>query len=73
MPVSRYRDIADVPVRSADTLDPANLRLVLAWSAFCRRLQPQLLRPGVTRYRTIEDAAAARAAAERRHDIGSAT
>lgn len=73
MPVSRYRDVADMPARTADTMDPENLRLVLAWSAFCRRLRPHPLRPGVTRYRTIDDAAAARAATERRYDIGSVT
>lgn len=68
MPVSRYRDIADVPVRTTEPLDPENLRRVLAWSAFCQRLQPRQLRAGVTRFRTIEDAAAARSATEQPGD-----
>lgn len=67
MPVSRYRDIADVPARTADALDAENLRRVLAWSAFCRRLgPPRRLQPGVTKFRKIDEAATARAETESR-------
>ena len=65
MPVSRYRTLADVPVRTLDRLDPENLARVLAWSAFCRGLRPRQLRAGVTRFRSIGEAAAARTANER--------
>ena len=44
--------------------DPENLRRVLSWSALCRRLSGVTRRPGVTRYRSIEEADAARTAEE---------
>lgn len=60
MPVSKYRSVEDVPPLTAPRLDPDNLRRVLEWSAFCRRLHPWRAPSGVFRYRTMDEAAAAR-------------
>lgn len=57
MPVYRYRSVEEAEPLSATPLDPDNLRRVLEWSAFCRRLHPTSLRPGVFRYRTLEETA----------------
>lgn len=61
MPVFGYRSVEDVEPLPAAPLDPDNLRRVLEWSAFCRRLHSESRRPGVYRYRTVDEAAAARA------------
>ena len=56
MTVRRYRSVADMPRpwRSAD--DPENLRLVARMLAFHRTLAGGAPRPGVTRYRSVEEA-----------------
>jgi hypothetical protein len=61
MAVVKYRSAEDAAPFTAARLDPDNLRRVPEWSAFCRRLHPWLLTPGVFRYRTIDEAASARA------------
>ena len=61
MPVHRYRSIDEMsrPWRAAD--DPGNLRAVALMLAFHRTLTASCeRRPGVTRYRSIEEAEAAR-------------
>lgn len=65
MPVFRYRSVDEVEPLVAARLDPENLRRVLEWSAFCRRLHPWRAPHGVFRYRTLDEAAAARDAWER--------
>lgn len=50
----------DVEALTSAPLDPDNLRRVIEWSAFCRHLHPTSWTPGVHRFRTPEDAAAAR-------------
>jgi hypothetical protein len=61
VPVYRYRSIEEMPRpwRSAD--DPENLRIVAFMFALHRALRPSdRRRPGVTRYRSIEEAEADR-------------
>lgn len=65
MPVRKYRSADEAEPLRAERLDPDNLRRVIDWSAFCRRLHPVRFPPGVFRYRTIEAAAAEREAWER--------
>lgn len=60
MPVFKHRSIEEVEPLPATPLDPDNLRRVLEWSAFCGRLHPTTRQPGVFRYRTMDEAAAAR-------------
>lgn len=62
MPVERYRDIAQVPALEAPRLDPDNLRRVIAWSRLTRLGGLRRPAPGVSRFRSLEDAAAHRAA-----------
>ena len=70
MPISKHRSIDELPSHRHARGDPENLRRLVAWSALCRRLSGHTLHPGVRRYRSIEEAGAARAApgAERRPD-----
>jgi hypothetical protein len=59
--LTRYRSIAEMPPPWREPSDPANLRTVARMLAFYRsltRATPQ--RPGVQRFRTIEEANAAR-------------
>ncbi len=65
MPVRKYRLGEEVQPLTAERLDPDNLRRVMEWSAFCRRLHPWRPPPGVSRYRTIAAAAADRERWER--------
>lgn len=60
MPVYKYRSVEDVEPLTGTPLDPDNLRRVIEWSAFCRRLHPTSRQPGVFRYRSLEEADAAR-------------
>lgn len=60
MPVRRYRSVEEMPPpwRSAD--DPGNLRVVAEMLALYRRLDRSERRPGVRRFRTLEEANADR-------------
>lgn len=64
MPVQRYRDVADMPPPSrGDPKDPATYaRIRELWHASMSRMPP-LFAPGVYRYRSVEEADAAREAA----------
>lgn len=64
MPVLRYRDVRDVPPPAAvDPGDPALLDRVFAVWAFAARAAGPLYPPGVSRFRSIEEANAAQEAA----------
>ena len=70
VPVTRYRDVADMPPLSAAKgadLAP-RIREVLARAATLARLSPPR---GVQRFRSIEEAQEARAAATRQRVRGS--
>jgi len=60
MPVEKFRSVEEMPPMAARRLDPENLRRAVEWSAFCRRLRPWSAPPGVFRFKSIEEAAAAR-------------
>lgn len=61
MTVQRFRDVADMPPpRRGDPADPATyLRIKELWR-FSSRSLPVLFRPGVFRYRSIEESQVAR-------------
>ncbi len=65
MPVRKYRPGEEAEPITAERLDPDNLRRVVEWSAFCHRLHPWRLPPGVFRYHTIDAAVADRESWER--------
>ena len=65
MALTKHHSSAGLPAHRVPSGDPENLRRVLSWSALCRRLSGVTLRPGVTRYRTIEEADAAGTAEQR--------
>jgi len=61
MSVTRYRSVEEMPRPWRDPRDPANLRLVARMLAFHRSLtRGTSLRPGVQRFRTLEEANASR-------------
>jgi len=61
MAVFRYRTIEDMPPPWTDPNDPANLRHVARMLAFYARLTSASQRvPGVRRFRSLDDANAAR-------------
>lgn len=61
MGVTRYRNVQDMPPPWRDPSDPANARLIAEMMAFYREVVgPGRRRPGVTRYRTIEEMSADR-------------
>lgn len=66
MPVRRYRSVTEMPPawRSAD--DPENLRVVARMLSLYRRFERSERRPGVRRFRTMEEANADRADPYRR-------
>jgi hypothetical protein len=68
MPVERYRTIEDMPPPWRDPADPGNLRLVAEMLEFYRKLNPPS-RPGVRRYRSIEEANADRSDPYRRSGL----
>ena len=61
MPVTRYRSIEEMPRPWRDTDDPGNLRVVAQMMAFYRSLVRNApRRPGVQRFRTLQEANAGR-------------
>ena len=61
MSVKRYRDVADMPPpRRGDPAAPSTVARIKALWSFSGRLAPALFRPGVYRYRTIEESQRAR-------------
>jgi hypothetical protein len=61
MTVKRYRDVAAMPSPSPGIPhDPATFARIRELWQFSSRLVPPLFRPGVYRYRSIEDSTAAR-------------
>ena len=60
MSVKRYRDVADMPPpERGDPRDPATYARIKELWQFASRLPP-LFRPGVYRYRSVEESDAAR-------------
>jgi len=59
MPIQRFRSIEDMPPPWRDEDDPGNLRQVALMLALHQRLAPRP-RPGVRRFRTLEEANAER-------------
>ncbi len=60
MSVKRYRDVAEMPPpKAGDPNDPATYAAIKQLWQFASRL-PRLFRPGVYRYRSIEEANADR-------------
>jgi hypothetical protein len=61
MSVTRYRAIEEMPRPWRDTHDPRNLRLVAQMMAFYRSMvRGAPRRPGVQRFRTLQEANASR-------------
>jgi len=61
VPVTRYRSVEEMPRAWRDAHDPGNLRLVAHMLAFHRSLVREApRRPGVRRFRTLEEANASR-------------
>ena len=64
MTVQRFRDVADMPAPPrGDPADPATYARIKELWQFSSRLLPALFRPGVYRYRSVEESDAAREAA----------
>ena len=67
MAVHKYRSVADMPTATwRPALDPDNLRLAFQVSAVAACLARTRVTAGVYRYRSVEEAAAARERWERR-------
>lgn len=61
MPVTRYRSIEEMPRPWRDPDDPENLRVVAQMLAFYKSLaRAEPGRPGVQRFRTMQEADASR-------------
>ena len=61
MSVRKFRSVAEMPESpSGRPLDPENLRQALGLSAFANGFRPARLRPGVTKYRSWNEAMRAR-------------
>jgi hypothetical protein len=58
--VFRYRSVEEMPRPWRDPDDPGNLRLVAQMLGFYRAFSRTASRPGVTRYRSREEAEADR-------------
>lgn len=56
MPVSKWRDVSELPKPSAKTTPLENLRSAFELSYLCLKLSRRPLVPGITRYRSIEAA-----------------
>lgn len=67
MPVHKYRSVAEMPgVRPLRPLDPDNLRIACELTELGRSLHPWTLEPGVSKFRSQDEAFAHRQAWERR-------
>jgi hypothetical protein len=65
MPVQRYRDVSEMPPPPRlDPKDPTTWRSIRELWAFSLRVLPPLYPPGVTRFRSHEEAQRDRDAAE---------
>lgn len=61
MPVRKFRSVEEMtPPREPRAFDPDNLRAAIAISKSCLALDRRRWRPGVYKYRSIEEAASAR-------------
>jgi hypothetical protein len=60
LPVFRYRSIEEMPRRWRKPDDPDNLRLVAQMMRFYRTFSREVTKPGVRRYRSVEEAEADR-------------
>lgn len=58
MPVFRYRSVEEMPRPWRKPDDPDNLRLVAQMLRFYRTFSREARKPGVTRYRSVEEAEA---------------
>lgn len=66
MPVQRYRSVEEMPPPSrGDIRDPAYREAVRRLLALTAALAPPAIPPGVHKYRSVEEASAARARWER--------
>jgi len=67
MPIRKFRSVEQMPSPAwCDALDPANLRRAGDVSALAARLHPRRFPAGLHRYRSIDEASAAREAWELR-------
>lgn len=71
MPVRKYRSVEVMPssLRRAP-LDPENIKLACDLSVLALRLRPRRFRPGVHKYRSVEEASRARKRWEESRDTG---
>ena len=61
MSVRKFRSVADMDGPSPlPPMDPENIRLACALSHFATQLHPRRLRPGVRKFHSFDEAAAAR-------------
>ena len=60
MPIRKFRSVEEMTPLLATPLAPENLRIAFALSRSCIALHPIALRRGVYKYRSVEEAAAAR-------------
>jgi hypothetical protein len=65
MPVRKFHSVEEMdPPAPRRPLDPENLRLALALAATAYGLRPWRFKPGVHKFRSVEDASKARQTAE---------
>ena len=71
MPVRKYRSVEEMPspLKRAP-LDPENIKLACDLSLLALRLRPRSFRPGVYKYRSVEEASQARERWERSRETG---
>jgi hypothetical protein len=71
MPVRKYRSVEMMPSSlSRAPLDPENFKLACDLSVLALRFRPRSFRPGVHKYRSVEEASQARQQWERARDTG---
>ena len=71
MPVRKYRTVEEMPSSLwRAPLDPENIKLACDLSVLALRLRPRHFRPGVHKYRSVEEASRARKRWERTRDTG---
>ena len=68
MSVRKYRSVDEMPdTRPRKPLDPDNIRIACELSELAYALRPWRFRPGVTKFRSLEEANRHRADRERLH------